>query len=98
MPVTAKERAAEVLLQHSDHAAIIGKHGVAAAELEARLRLDHEDVIRVVGRNPEVDLLPDLELLLLHVEERRSLLRRPRAGNAAGTARRDRGHRGRVDP
>ena len=63
---------------------------MAAAELEHRLRLDHEQVLVVVRREAEADVLLDLHLLLLHVEQRPALLGRAGSGDADPVLVRDR--------
>jgi hypothetical protein len=44
------------------------------AELEHRLRLDHEEVRSVVGQEAKADVLFDLQLLLLNEQDRAPLL------------------------
>src|SRR5918996_1725023 len=82
VPVAAQQRAAEILLEHADDGSVGVEHLVAPAKLEDRLRLDHEDVVVGVRGEPEADVLLDLELLLLHVEQRSPLVGRPRRGDA----------------
>jgi hypothetical protein len=90
VPVAAQQRLGEVLLQHPDHGSVSIEYLMAATELEHRLGLDHEQVITVIGREAEADILLDLHLLLLHIEQRPALLFRAGSGDADPVFVRDR--------
>src|SRR4051812_26970685 len=88
--MAAEQRAREVLLEQPDDLPVRPKHLVATAELEHRLRLDHEQVLFAVGVEPEADVLLDLHLLLPDEEQRSALVRRAWRGNADPILVRDR--------
>src|SRR4051794_7052561 len=74
LPVAAQQRAAEQLPEPPDHTILRVEHIMAPAELENRLRLDHEDVRPVLRPRPEADVLLDLHALLLHEQHGLALL------------------------